>query len=169
MVIQIIVMATFQTMHTRSFSRIENFICIRVNVPTYYIVHHAHTDNALFTIVRVHHMHMYMHMYTYVQLNAIHLCIMHCSHLRYRDSEEKKKQLNTLTWNTACDLDEVALASVGCWVRFRFPISSMDNISLAVLGVCLESPATTRPFCPSSLRCKGAEGTRRSLMVSLYT
>ena len=40
----------------------------------------------------------------------------------------------TLTWKTACDREDVALASVGCCVLFLLPISSMLRISLAVLG-----------------------------------
>ena len=39
-----------------------------------------------------------------------------------------------LTWNTAWERDDVALASVGCWVRFMFPLSSMLRISSAALG-----------------------------------
>lgn len=38
------------------------------------------------------------------------------------------------TWKTACDLDDCALASVGCWVRLVLPYSSMLNNSLAFLG-----------------------------------
>ena len=36
------------------------------------------------------------------------------------------------TWNTACDREEVVLASVGCYVLFLLPCSSMPRSSLAL-------------------------------------
>ena len=40
----------------------------------------------------------------------------------------------TLTWNTAWERDDSALASVGCWVLFLLPNCSMCSNSSAVLG-----------------------------------
>ena len=54
------------------------------------------------------------------------------------------------TWKTACDLEEVALASVGCCVLFLLPLSSICSRSSADLGytrqhVILHSSMATRP------------------------
>ena len=73
------------------------------------------------------------------------------------------------TWNTACDLEDVALASVGCWVRFWFPDSNILRTSAAEEGTWRESPVTTNPLWASSLRCRSPDGSRRSRIASLYT
>lgn len=39
-----------------------------------------------------------------------------------------------LTWSTAWEREDSALASVGCWVRFRFPQASMRSSSSADVG-----------------------------------
>lgn len=75
---------------------------------------------------------------------------------------------SSLTWKMAWEREEVALASVGCCVRFRFPLVSISSSCSAEVGYrgdgqegAVVSPASTSPQqegCssePMSPPCRG--------------
>lgn len=78
--------------------------------------------------------------------------------------------LHTLlvTWKTAWEREDSALASVACWERLRFPRASICNSSSALLGLCRDSPGTIT-CCPASWSASDLPLPKRSRTISLYT
>ena len=84
-----------------------------------------------------------------------------------------RSRCETLICNTACDRDEVALASVGDIVRSSFPCTIMSMTSCTFLGWWLERPITDTAWFESSRRFKPPltvppAGQSKSRIVSLY-
>lgn len=62
------------------------------------------------------------------------LCQARCGLASYLLLSTKPAQPAALTWNTACEREEVALASVGCCVRFLLPLANISRSCSADLG-----------------------------------